>query len=257
MSPSGQGQNDGVRPFWDAHYVYLRAPSRPLKSRSFVRGVLIMKSIRWAGAAALALATVTNTSAAPAQLKAIFRTGTESSTTGLALPPLEIVNVVVQSMDKEDVRELDQCVEDQQLKPHAYQKLLRSAVVRPSPGHILYFVRGSNAYCGGLYGAHNFRYFLVDESSSSGRATVKIVFENRGDFFSIYPEISHGLNDIEASGCIVSGCSSARMAFDGRKYRAVDCSVTTFDPRGHEVKKPRRCGDDGFKDDQSSGFVPR
>lgn len=216
-----------------------------------------MKLIVGAGVAALALAAVANTFATAAQPKAIFETGTESSTKGLTLPPAEIVNAVVRSMDEEDVRELDQCVADQQLKPRAYQNLLRSAVFRPSPDHVLYFVRGSNAYCSGLYGAHNFQYFLVDESSNSGRTTVRIVFENRGDFFSIYPEIAHGLNDIEAAGCIVSECSSARMSFDGRKYRSVGCSVTTFDASGHEVKKPRRCGGDGFKDDQSSGFVPR
>lgn len=156
----------------------------------------------------------------------ILKMGTESSTKGLGLPPQPVVDTIIRSLNKDDINELDECIEDQKLKQHAYRDLLRSAMFRPSPGHKLYFVRASDTYCGGLYGAHNFRYFLVEQSNDGGRLKYKIVFENRGDLLGIYPDVSHGLNDIEPSGCIVSECRSARLSFDGRAYRPVRCTRT-------------------------------
>ena len=100
-----------------------------------------MKLLVGAGVAALAWSTLATASLAAERPEPIFKTGTESSQQDLTLPPQKIVNAVIRSMDKEDVRKLDQCVEDEQLRPRAYQQLLRSSVFRPTPGHALYFVR--------------------------------------------------------------------------------------------------------------------
>jgi hypothetical protein len=205
--------------------------------------------------ATLFLAALACTPVAAADAQPILKMGTESSTKGLDVPPSRVVDAIIGSLNKDDIAELDQCIEDQNLKPHDYRQLLRSSLFKPAAGHLLYFVRGSDAYCTGLYGAHSFQYFLVEEIKDHGRTIYKIVFENRGDLFAVYPEVAHGLNDIEPGGCIVSECRSARMSFDGRKYRPVRCARTTFD-RNREVTEPRRCGSDDWRDDQSSGFAP-
>ncbi len=199
------------------------------------------------------------TIAAPvsAEEKPLLSASAESLSPGEVRPSDDLVRVVIRSIDKDDVQQLDECLSDEGQKAADYAFLLRAVRVPARPGHILWFVRPTlKPYCFGLYGAHLFRYFLIEEQPEA-TPHFRLLFHNGGDFFRIYRQQSHGLNDIEATGCIVSECSSARMSFDGREYRTVKCSVTTWDKRRREVTKSRRCASDIWRDDQSSGFVPR
>ena len=199
-------------------------------------------------------AAAVSTPVAAAGAQPLLKMRTEGSTRHLGVPPRQVVDVIMGSLEKDDIAVMDDCLEDLKLKPRDYRHLLRSAVFRPSPGHALHFVRASGASCSGWYGAHSFQYYLVDESFLGGRRKYRIVFEGRGDSFAVYARISHGLNEIEASGCIAIECRNARMAFDGRQYRPILCSRTTFD-RNRETTEPRPCGSDDWRDDQSSGFA--
>ena len=195
----------------------------------------------------------------PAQARPLFHTSSEASTQGMAVPSARVVEPIMAAPTPVEIKRMAACVADHPLKPRDYRQLLREVVFDSAPGHRLHVVRGRNdpgSRCDEFYGAHLFVYYLIDETVRGGVASFKVVFQNGGDSLSIYPERRFGLNDIEATGCIVDECSIARMGFDGRSYRPVRCSLLKR-VREREVVVPRRCGSDGFQDYQSSGFVQR
>lgn len=202
----------------------------------------------------LLLSCVTVGQSALAAGKPLLQVGSESRTRGEVRPSRALVSAWLAVMDKNDIEQLDECLADQKLRRGDYGSLLRAVKVDGGPGRSLWFVRGAlEPYCSALNGAHAFRYFWIEEQRSGPRPRYRLRYQNSGDGFAVYQHKSHGLNDIEATGCIVDRCRNARMSFDGRRYRAVQCSVTFFDA-GREVSKPRRCGSDPGQDDQASGF---
>jgi hypothetical protein len=189
--------------------------------------------------------------------KPLLTAGTETPLPGETRPSPQLVRIVFNAINKRDIKMLDDCVSDQGLKPADYASLLRAVRISAGAGHNLWFVRPAlEPYCQALYGAHLFRYFLADEQLSASRPHYRLLFQNGGDSFDIYPQQSHGLNDIEATGCIAIECRSVRMSFDGRAYRPVRCTRTTWNDKQQEVTEQRRCGSDDWRDDQSSGFEP-
>ncbi len=170
----------------------------------------------------------------------------QSVSWGLVMPIPPVANLVVGTVDKS---KLDQCVRDQRLQPRAYRGLLLSWAYPSSPGHQLHVVRASEKYCGLFYGARDFNYYLIDEHRSGGRSSFRLLLANRGDRLAVLPAVTNGFNEIETAGCNAGGCRIARMAFDGRRYRPVQCDESVI--RGKtEVRQPRRCGSDTFPDDQ-------
>ena len=189
--------------------------------------------------------------------KPLLQVGTEMSAPGEIRPSQELVRVVLGAIDKDDVAQLNDCIAEQGLKHADYAALLRAVRIDAGPGRKLWFVRPTlKPYCFALYGAHLFRYFWIEEQLSSSLPHYRLLFKNGGDIFAVYRQQSHGLNDIEATGCIVSECRSARMAFDGREYRPIRCSWTNRDAQKREITHARRCDSDDWRNDQSSGFFP-
>jgi hypothetical protein len=180
---------------------------------------------------------------------------TERPTRGAIRPPLALTNFVIGRLDKDDVELLDDCLTEYRLKPANYSRLLNTVRVRASADRDLWFVRpANNPYCGALYGAHLFRYFLVEERKSRRGGRFRFVFQSGGDEFKVYAGQRHGLNDIEATGCWAGGCRTARMAFDGRRYRPVLCTeLSLTGPK--DVTRRRRCGSDDWSDIQGSGLI--
>jgi hypothetical protein len=145
------------------------------------------------------------------------------------------------SLERDDVRMIGECLTEQGLAPRNYGTLLRAVRIRAGPGRRLWFVRPAlTPWCHALYGAHLFRYFLVEERLGRAPRRYRVVFRGIGDFFAVYPRLSHGLNDIEPTGCVAFECRTSRMAYDGAGYRPIRCTRTTW-PNGREVTRPRRC----------------
>ncbi len=189
--------------------------------------------------------------------KPLLSASTENSTPGEIRPSPELVRIVLDSVGRGNLEQLDACVAAQRLKHADYASLLRAVRISGGAGHALWFVRPSlNPYCQVLYGAHLFQYFLVDEQPSASRSFYRLVYQNGGDSFDIYGQKSHGLNDIGSTGCVAIECRSSRMSFDGRQYQPVQCSRTRWNDHGQEVTESRRCGADDWKNSQSSGFAP-
>jgi hypothetical protein len=192
-----------------------------------------------------------------AQERPILRAGTESRSAGEVRPAAKLARTVVATLDQNDIRILNKCTVDQRFKHGDYAALLRAVRIPAGQGRNFWFVRAAaEPYCGALYGAHAFRYFLVEARSTGGTSSYREVFQHSGDEFAIYAKRSHGLNDIEATGCIATGCRSARMSYDGRRYRSIRCWVVVFDTNGRTVSHPRHCGSDDWLDDQASGLWP-
>jgi hypothetical protein len=119
----------------------------------------------------------------------------------------------------------------------------------------LWFVRPAlQPFCTALYDAYSIRYFLIEEQLSPSPPRYRLLFQDNGDAFAVYPRQGHGLNDIEATGCIATGCRSERMSFDGREYQPALCTSQTWNGN-QEVTKIRRCGSDDGEDDQASGLI--
>ena len=187
--------------------------------------------------------------------KPLLTASTENLSPGETLPFPELVRIAIRGIDPE---ELKICLADAGLKPNQYASLLRAVQIRSSTARNLWFVRPTiPLFCPVFYGAHAFRYFLIEEEVFKLRSRYRLLFEHSGDFFAIYPQQNHGLNDIEATGCIATECRSARLSFNGQKYRPSTCTRTTFNSRHQETRKPRRCSSDGWPDDQSSGLNPQ
>jgi hypothetical protein len=156
-------------------------------------------------------------------------------------PNAELVRLVLAARGYGMASDLDPCLVQYHLAARDYGSLMYAVPIRSGPGRTLWFVRGSlQRFCLGLYGAHAFSYFLIDEWA--GRLPrYRLVFENAGDYFSIYRTRHHGLNDIQPGGCIATECGEARMVFDGRRYRAIRCTRMTWDDHHHEIRRPRTC----------------
>ena len=154
-------------------------------------------------------------------------------------PNAELVRLVLTA--RPDLAlDLDRCVAEYHLAHRDYGSLMHAVPIPAGRGRTLWFVRGSlQRFCLGLYGAHAFSYFLIDERAGR-RPRYRLVFENGGDYFAVYRTRHNGLNDIQPGGCIATECEEARMVFDGRNYRAIRCTRTTFDS-GREVTRPVRC----------------
>lgn len=193
---------------------------------------------------------------AAAQAKPLFETSAKSFSWGLSMPIPPLVKVVVGTLGPSGPRQLDDCVRSQGLQPRNYRGLLLSGAFSPSPGHRLHVVRASDKYCAAFYGPRDFVYYLVDERTGGPDRGFKLVLQNRGDRMAVLPKVTNGLNDIEAAGCNERGCRIARLAFDGRRYRAVQCEESEI--RGkRETRRPRACGSDAFRDDQAVDPAPR
>lgn len=154
-------------------------------------------------------------------------------------PAPAVVNLVLASIDRDEIGMLDTCLADHRLQPGDYGSLLRAVRIRAGGGRSLWFVRPAlRPYCQVLYGAHLFRYFLVEEQAAA-RPRYRLVFQGGGDFFVVHRRQSHGLNDIEATACTARECWSNRMVYDGLRYRLTLCTHSRADNR--QVARRRRC----------------
>ena len=190
-------------------------------------------------------------------IKPLFRVGTETAAPGETRPSQDLVRVVLDAIDKEDVDQLDECLSEEGLRPADYASLLNATKIIASTNVNLWFVRPAiKPYYHDLYGAHLFRYFWIEEQHSDSAHKFRLLLYNAGDFFAVYARQSHGLNDIEATGCTAQECRSERMAFDGGEYQTVQCSWMDWDDQGREITHARRCGSDDWRDDQASGLSP-
>ena len=193
---------------------------------------------------------------ASAAEKPILQASTELLTPGAVRPSPSLTQGALRALDKDDIKLLDGCLADGKLRRGDPASLLRAVRIHNRAGRTLWFVRPAlEPYCSALYGAHLFRYFLIEELNGPPKPKYRIRFQNAGDAFAVYPRTSHGLNDIEPAGCIASGCRSARLSFDGHQYRPVRCKVTTWGKKGREITRRRQCESDEGSDTQSSGFV--
>jgi hypothetical protein len=187
----------------------------------------------------------------------LIEASTERATRGATRPPFPLTSFIVGRLDKDDVELLDDCLTESGMKRADYSRLLSTVRIRASADRNLWFVRpAAQPYCNPLYGAHLFRYFLVEERKSRRIGRFRVVFQNGGDGFKVYARQRHGLNDIEATGCWAGGCRTARMAFDGRRYHPVFCTQLSFIDGPKEVVKRRGCGSDGWSDIQASALIP-
>ena len=176
----------------------------------------------------------------------------------VGVPPSPgLTSFIIKGMGHNWQEKVDECLADKELhlRKGDYASVLRAIQVKSSPRHSLWFLRPTTKpYCMALYGAHLFNYFLVEQDGGPPKMRYRLIFQNGGDGFAIYGHVSHGLNDIAATGCIMTGCRTERMEFDGQKYVPVLCTQTHFDKDGKETKTVRPCGSDDGRDDQASGF---
>lgn len=178
--------------------------------------------------------------AASARERPVLRVGSEFPLKSGVRPSAPVTRAVIGGLDSDDRRMLDECITTNKLKRGDYSALLRSVRIGP-PRQALWFISPAESpYCRALYGAHLFRYFFVEEKISAVSRIYRVVFSNGGDFIEVYARKRNGLNDIQPTGCIAGKCWSARMAFDGRRYQPVRCTVTTFEKVGG-ITRPRPC----------------
>ena len=216
-------------------------------SRTF-RCLLVLAVLLWAAAMPVR-----------ADDKPLVSATTEQSSPVGVRPSPGLASFVIGTMGNEWREKVDGCLADKELRLRKsdYAAVLRAVQVRNSPGHSLWFVRPAiEPHCMALYGAHLFDYFLIEQYSVSSKVQYRVVFQSGGDGFAIHRHLSHGLNDIEATGCIATGCRAARMKYDGQSYVPVRCTLTHLDKDQKEIKITRPCGSDDGRDDQASGFNP-
>ncbi len=179
---------------------------------------------------------------------------TEAPLSGAIRPPPPLARVVLDAIGADDRRDLDRCLAEEEPPGSDPASLLLAARVRAGARRNLWFVRPALVpYCSALYGAHAFRYFLVEERIQAHRSRYRLLFQDGGDAFAILGRTSYGLNDVEATGCTAVSCRGMRLSFDGRTYRPVRCTDTRWNAARQKVVERRPCGSDDGRDDQASG----
>jgi hypothetical protein len=213
--------------------------------------------MRQAAAAAIGfLVILTNAAQAAPGPAPLLELKARTVSWGLTMPIPPVVNTIVGSLEPARRQQLDICVREQHLQPRNYRGLLLSWAYPSSPGHQLHIVRASERYCGVFYGGQDFNYYLVDEQRGGGQVRFRLLFANHGDRLAILPKVTNGFNEIETAGCNERGCRIARMAFNGRTYRPVQCEESEVRGKA-EVRRPRACGSDAFVDDQALTPLPK
>jgi len=191
----------------------------------------------------LAIVLALGSTAAAAQ-RPLFETGSEFAERPRqhrVRPNAELVRLVITARGRDDVPMFDECLAENHLPPGDYASLMYAVPIPAGPHRTLWFVRGSLQYwCIGFYGAHSFSYFLIDERAGR-EPRYRLVFDEGGDYFAVYPSRHNGLNDIQPEACIMTECSGARMVYDGGRYHAIWCIRTTWDAHHREIRRRMPC----------------
>ncbi len=193
---------------------------------------------------------------ARAEDKPLVDSKSEQSLPAGGRPSDSLTGFIMEAIGPEWKARINDCLAENELPKGHYALVLEAVQIKHGLGPSLWFVRPTiEPFCMALYGAHLFNYFLVEQDPSEAKPRYRLLFQNGGDGFAIYPQLSHGLNDIEATGCIATGCRSVRMSFDGQEYRPERCKQIHLN-NDQEVVVTRQCGSDSGRDDQASGFDP-
>jgi hypothetical protein len=201
----------------------------------------MMRRFHWQPFVLLLLALVQPARAAETPLLTM---GSEDLGHGYGPAKPALIPVILRSLEAFETPQLDDCLAENDGRKGDYASLFVAYRFANASGSRLWVVRPKlKPWCSILYGAHLFRYFLIEERPARSSPQYRLVMANGGDGLAVYPRISHGLNDILATGCNASQCWSSRMAYDGSRYRSVRCTRT--EPRGDkEIDVPIRCEDD-------------
>jgi hypothetical protein len=173
----------------------------------------------------------------------LFRVGGEQAAPGAFHPGGALLETALAGLDADDRQELRNC----QVEKHTnglgpFLTAARIRGPRQAPPRELYFVRGSvKPFCMALFGAHAFRWQLIEAHREPGGWRYRLVHSGGADRFAAYPTRHHDLYDIETTGCTAQECWSSRQAWDGHAYRPVRCTRTVYDNAGRATVTREAC----------------
>ncbi|MCW7541017.1 YdcF family protein [Aquabacterium sp. A7-Y] len=166
----------------------------------------------------------------------ILSASTEVPTAGEETAPPALVDTVLEASDPADRDGIQECLSEFGIAKRHVNRLFRS-VRLPStePNQTLYFVRPAlKPYCMTFYGAHLFRYWLVEERRGPHRIRRTVRYFGAGDAFAVLPTQHAKMYDIEDTGCTASTCDVIRSEFDGSRYVATRCTQWRNTDEGRE-----------------------
>lgn len=159
--------------------------------------------------------------------KVILREATDHPAKGGYRPDRLLSNFILRQIEADDRFNLDTCLAEKGIRPRDYQSLLRAVDLPTKTRSTLTFVRPAlEPYCGALYGAHLFRYFLVETTRHGRFVRHRLLLASGGDFFEARQAIHHGLPDFVTMG-IGGGAFLTENHYDGHNYRMVSCWEVT------------------------------
>jgi hypothetical protein len=184
---------------------------------------------------------------ATAQAASLLTASAERATAGERPATASIANVVVRSVNKNDLNYLDSCMRDLNIPQGAYERLFRVVQLpRLRNGQLWYFVRPAlNPYCQAFYGANGFRHWLVSTTGAAGAVNAgayQVRYTGLASDFRVFNTLTNGYYDIAASNCTAAECFNTQLKYVGNRYAAAQCSETRFSGgSGNDVETVVAC----------------
>ncbi|MBB5019068.1 hypothetical protein HNQ59_002366 [Chitinivorax tropicus] len=146
-------------------------------------------------------------------------------TAGNQRPTPAMMRAIMKSTDDTDQEGVAACLGELSLPQSALPRLFLST---PLPtiqaGERKYFVRPALApYCQTFYGAHLFRFWLINAQTIKGKTQYQVLFSGIGDVFEVLSSTHHQQYDLIQTNCTASSCIKEKLQFNGQQYQAVEC----------------------------------
>lgn len=161
------------------------------------------------------LLIVTSFGFAYAETRSVFTSSTEDSTIGWHFPAEKIAIQLV-NLHENDKANVDEKISEDGLKKN-YRQFFAIKKINLSEANETYtFIRPRSEIYSTFYGAHIFRFWILDKNS-------KIIFADAADTFSVSSGKYHGMSILISSSCYRGYCFETTYVFSKGKYSPSSC----------------------------------
>jgi hypothetical protein len=156
-----------------------------------------------------------STSAAHSKENIIFQSETENSTIGWSIPSEFIAKKIVNSK-KSDKENIDAQIFNDGLKRNYRQFFAVKQLNLSDSKDIFLFIRPRSEIYSSFYGAHIFRYWVLNKYN-------EIIFSDTGDIFKVTSEKYNGMKNIISDSCFRGYCFGTTYIYKKYKYEPFSC----------------------------------
>lgn len=173
----------------------------------------------WRDMPIAAVCMLVGSCAQAAEVKTVFSSYTEESTSGWAHVSEKLATQLV--VDSDTQQYADQCIRDDARAKDYHQFLVAKTIPLSADNAPFTFVRPAHRpYCQAFYGAHIYALWVLDRRQ-------QVVFATSADAFAVLDTSHKGMRDLVVSQCRGGYCYNSTFVFETRGYAQTSCETTT------------------------------